>query len=350
MSDPAGFLLWLEGVAAPLTVPPDETVLAALERAGYRMRKSCRNGVCEICEVTLRHGTLSQRYPQRIIDNNNSDKCNEGVTALACTAYPLTDVWVKIEGLQAPGEQTVKKLVCAIQGIEQLNHDVYRVRLQLPATGTLAADYLAGQYLDLLLPDGRQASFSIGSAPEQGRMLELHIRHLPDSDMSNAVVEHLKTQASVTVELPKGDCYLQATRLHPDTRIVLAAASTGFAQVKSVVEHLLANQVSNPLHVYWGARVEADIYLERLPQQWESEHANVTFIPVVSEPENSPGWSGRTGLLPDAILEDFDDFDGVEIFASGSPGMVYALLDAAETRGFDEANMHSDVFAYAPRK
>jgi len=329
-----------------VSVQRDQTLLDALEQAGFRMRKSCRNGVCEICEIQLQRGSVRQRYPQAIIDNNNAAKT---VSVLACTATPLTDIWVNIDGLKAPGEQSVKKLVCDIKGIESLNHDVYRVRLQLPATGSLAIEFTAGQYLDVILPDGKQASFSIGSAPEQGRDLELHIRHMPDSDMSNAIMAHLQNEKTVELELPKGDCCLAAKTLSPDTHFIFAAASTGFAQVKSVVEHLLANQLPNKISIYWGARIEDDMYLERLPQQWETEHANVNFVPVVSEPENSPNWQGRTGLLPEAVLEDFADFNGVEIFASGSPAMVYALLDAAETRGFNEAQMHSDVFAYAPR-
>ncbi|MBE9396888.1 2Fe-2S iron-sulfur cluster binding domain-containing protein [Pontibacterium sp. N1Y112] len=345
MSDTV-FLLHLNDEPQPVTVRTGESLLEALESAGYRMRKSCRNGVCEICEIGLQRGTVKQRYPSATYNNNNAA---ENVRVLACTATPLTDVWVNIEGLIAPGEQSVKKLVCDIKGIESLNHDVYRVRLQLPATGSLAIEFNAGQYLDVVLPDGKQASFSIGSAPEQGRDLELHIRHIPDSDMSNAIMDHLKSESTVELELPKGDCFLQAKALNPDTHFIFGAASTGFAQVKSVVEHLLANQVPNPITIYWGARIEEDMYLERLPQQWEAEHANLTFVPVVSEPENSPNWKGRTGLLPEAVLEDFSDLSGVEIFASGSPAMVYALLDAAETRGFNEKQMHSDVFAYAPR-
>jgi len=325
-----------------------ETLLQTMQRYGYRMRTSCRNGVCEICEAELLEGRLQQRYPAKLIDSSdNETECP--AVALACTSVPLTDVRVKIKGLLAPGELSVKKLVCDITQIEQLNHDVYRVRLHLPATGTLAAEFHAGQYLDILLPDGKQASFSIGSAPEQGRELELHIRHIPDSEMSNAIVQHLQNNPTVEIEIPKGECYLQAEKIAADTAVIFAAASTGFAQVKSVVEHLLANQHSNPIYIYWGARVEEDMYLERLPQQWAAEHTNVHFIPVVSEPENSPGWNGRTGLLPAAVLEDFSSFENVEVFASGSPAMVYALLDACEDKGFSQQQMHSDVFSYAPR-
>jgi len=337
----------IDNLERSLTVLDGDTLLQSLQRQGYQMRVSCRNGVCEICEVQLLQGEIRQRYPEKHLNLNQGETPE---TVLACTCEPLSDIRVKIGSLRLPGELSVKKLSCDINAIEQLNHDVYRVRLTMPATATLAAEYFAGQYLDIILPDGKQASFSIGSAPEQGRNLELHIRHIPDSEMSNAILQHLQSQTQVEIELPKGNCYLQAHSIAPTTKIIMAAASTGFAQVKSVVEHLLANQFGNPIYIYWGARVEADLYLDKLPLQWASEHPNVHFTTVVSEPEQSPGWEGRTGLLPAAILEDFQGFDDVEIFASGSPAMVYALLDACEARGFSEDKMHSDVFAYAPRQ
>lgn len=343
-----GHSIEIANIGHKITALQGETLLAALQRLGYRMRVSCRNGACEICEVQLLQGAVLQRYPQRHLSINHITQ-PEGDNVLACTCLPQSDIRVNIEGILVPGELPVKKLLCDITAIEKLNSDVYRVRLHLPATASMSAEYYAGQYLDLLLPDGRQASFSIGSAPDQGRDLELHIRHIPESEISTAIIDHLHQSQSVEVELPKGDCFMRAHNIGADTRLVMTAASTGFAQVKSVVEHLLANQFSNPIHIYWGARIEEDMYLEALPKQWASEHANVHFEPVVSEPENSPGWQGRTGLLPAAVLEDFSDFDDVEIFASGSPAMVYALLDACEAKGFTQDKMHSDVFAYAPR-
>ncbi|WP_067862991.1 FAD-binding oxidoreductase [Neptuniibacter marinus] len=338
----------IENIGRILMGQSGETLLESLWRHGYQLRVGCRNGVCEICEVRLINGEIIQHYPEKHLKLNK--KINQMTeVVLACTCRPLSDVRVKIEGLKCPGELLVKKLQCDITAIEKLNSDVYRVRLQLPVTASMSAEFYAGQYLDLILPNGKQASFSIGSAPDQGRNLELHIRHVPSGEMSNNIIQYLQSASTVEVEIPKGDCYLQAHKISSDTRLIFAAASTGFAQVKSVVEHLLANQFSNPIYIYWGARVEDDIYLGNLPLQWAAEHTNVHFERVVSESENSPNWTGRIGLLPEAILDDFENFDNVEIFASGSPAMVYALLEACEEKGFKEEHMHSDVFAYAPR-
>lgn len=239
---------------------------------------------------------------------------------------------------------------CHITGFEALNHDVFRVRLRLSSDDPDSLHYQAGQYLDLCLPDGGKASFSIASAPDQGRDLELHIRQVPGSEFNARILDTLRSSTTIDVELPKGEVYLNPADIRPGTRFLFAAASTGFAQIKSMVEHLLANQVGNPIYVYWGARVADDLYLPTLPQQWAREHANVHFVPVVSEPERSPGWQGRTGLLPDAIAEDLDgELSALAVYACGSPGMVYALVDRLEARGVTSAQIHSDVFAWAPR-
>ncbi|WP_261842582.1 FAD-binding oxidoreductase [Aliamphritea ceti] len=323
-----------------------ESILLALERAGYKMRRSCLNGVCQICKAELLAGRIIQRYPELDVSLRDGQ---QPAKIYACTAIPQGDIRVKIDGLLGPGEFRVKKLVCDIASVEQLSHEVFRVRLHLPVTASQAVEFHAGQYLELILPDGRRAPFSIGSAPDHGSDLELHIRRMPDGELSIAMIDHIQNNPSIEIELPKGDCYLNAASLKPETRIVLVAASTGFSQIKSIAEHLLANQVSNPIHIYWGVRVAEDLYLDKLPEQWATEHANVSYELVVSEPENGQAWNGRTGLIPDAILADYDDFSDMVMYTSGSPGMVYALLDACEAKGFNGDYMHADVFAYAPR-
>lgn len=242
----------------------------------------------------------------------------------------------------------MSRKVATIVAADQLNRDVYRIRLLLPSIND-SMSFLAGQYLDLYLPNGKKASYSIASAPEAGREIELHIRHTPGSEFNDALVQHLLTEPTIELVLGMGDCILPSAPIDPSQSLLFAAASTGFSQVKSMVEYLIGSGAANPIYVYWGARVEEDIYLESLAQSWADHHDNIHYVPVVSEPENSDGWLGRTGLLPAAIDEDFSDFSSLQVYGCGSPGMVYALLDALEAKGFDQSQMRSDVFAYAPR-
>ncbi|EPJ46399.1 MAG: NAD(P)H-flavin reductase [Osedax symbiont Rs1] len=243
----------------------------------------------------------------------------------------------------------MKKVNCSIESVQKLNHDVYQVKLLLPEMNDQNIEYRAGQYLDLFLASGKSASFSIGSAPEAGRHLELHIRHNPQSEISNALLAHLQNETAIEVEIAKGSACITADSLVAKDRVILAAASTGFSQVKSVVEHLLAQAVSNQIHIYWGVRVASDLYWSLLAESWAAEHSNITYHPVISDPTEACEWTGRVDLLPAAVLQDFSDFSDVKMLASGSPDMVYALLDACESKGMLESQLVSDVLAYAPR-
>lgn len=230
---------------------------------------------------------------------------------------------------------------------ERLNRDVYRVQISLQAPVSESVTFSAGQYLELFLPDGRSAFFSIASAPEQLDMLELHIRHMPDSEMNCALVEHLEQASDIELCMAMGQCHLSASALVGDRALVFVAGSTGFAQIKSMVEHLLANQVTQPIHVYWGGRIADDLYLDSLARQWASKHPNVRYTAVLTEAED--GWQGEQGLLPDVVAADLKAPANTDIYACGSPGMVYALVDALEAKGVSERQIHADVFAYAPR-
>jgi CDP-4-dehydro-6-deoxyglucose reductase len=54
-------------------------------------------------------------------------------------------------------------------------------------------------------------------------------------------------------------------------------------------------------------------------------------------------------MLHEAVCEDITDLKSVQVYASGSPAMVYGTLDALVNAGMDAHQMRADVFAYAPR-
>lgn len=237
-------------------------------------------------------------------------------------------------------------LRCKVLSVEALNQDTHRIRLAPQDSQPFA--YLAGQYLELLLPGGHAVPFSIASAPHHAA-LELNIMHVPTSDASNAVMSHLQQAEEVDVCLPKGDCALDARMLRAEERLLFIAASTGFAQIKSMVEHALAAGIDNPIAVYWGVRHADHLYDLQLAQRWEAQYPGLTFVPVVSEPLAAEGWQGATGLVHERALADIQGFEHTRVYVSGSPAMVYAVEDAFRARGMGDGQMFSDVFSYAPR-
>ncbi|WP_134638614.1 CDP-6-deoxy-delta-3,4-glucoseen reductase, partial [Pseudomonas aeruginosa] len=255
-----------------------------------------------------------------------------------CLAEPLEDCVLHWDGVLAPGELPLRKLTCQLSFCEEVGGDVYRVGLRAPAGKP--PRYHAGQYLLLERDGGDSAAFSLASAPHAGRDLELHI--LAKEDSAVALIAQLQRERLARIQLPFGDAHLAEL---PDGPLVLIAAGTGMSQMHSLIEHCRAAGFAHPVHLYWGVRRPEDFY--RLPHwtEWEGL-PNLFLHRVVSD---LCGWEGRCGLLHEAVREDFADLSSLHVYASGSPAMVYATLDALVEAGMDAHQMRADVFAYAPR-
>jgi CDP-4-dehydro-6-deoxyglucose reductase len=255
-----------------------------------------------------------------------------------CLAEPLEDCVLHWDGVLAPGELPVRELACQVVAYDEVGGDVFRLRLSAPA-GKVPR-YHAGQYLLLQREDEDYAAFSLASAPHCGRELELHI--LARDESTAKLIAQLRSHGLARVKMPFGDTHLAEL---PDGPLVLIAAGTGMAQMHSLIEHCRAAGFAHPVHLYWGARRPDDFYALEHWAQWR-QLPNLFLHQVVSD---QCGWQGRCGLLHEAVREDFADLKALHLYASGSPAMVYATLDALVDAGMDAHQMRADVFAYAPR-
>lgn len=310
-----------------LEVQPGESILDAARRLGLECPHSCRNGNCHVCTATLLRGRVRQDGVERAAGE-----------VQPCVAEPLEACELLWPLLLAPGQLPLRELSCQLIDCEPLGGDVFRLRLRAPAGEP--PRYHAGQYLMLRREDGDWSAYSLASAPHQGRELELHI--LSRDEQPRALLAHIQRQGMARVQLPMGDACLRRAPAGP---LLLIAAGTGLAQMCSLIEHCRAAGVTRPIHLYWGVRSPEDFYD---PPQWDAwrRTPGLTLHKVVSD---LCGWEGRCGLLHEAVRADFPSLAGVEVFASGSPAMVYATLDALVEAGMAPEQMRADVFAYAPR-
>ncbi|OQX39238.1 MAG: hypothetical protein B0D91_02025 [Oceanospirillales bacterium LUC14_002_19_P2] len=233
-----------------------------------------------------------------------------------------------------------------VKHLNKVTGDIYQVHLVVADGKPLSFE--AGQYLQVLMPEGDPCAYSIASAPGENRNeLELHVQCYPGHERAQQVIDHLSSGEMIRATLPHGNCHLGDC---PDAPIVLVAAGTGFAQMKSMVEFTHQNGHQHPVSLYWGVRRPHGFYLPHLPVQWSSEWG-LHYHPVVSEAEAEDDWAGRHGQLYRAVLDDLDQLgDGAHFYLSGSPDMVYTTLDGLVAAGVDESRVHSDVFDYAPRE
>ena len=263
---------------------------------------------------------------------------------LACRAVPLTELVIECREIGAIKDIKIKTLPCRVHKLERVAPDVMIISLKLPANERL--QFLAGQYIDILMKNGKRRSFSLANAPHDDELLQLHVRNYPGGTFAEHVFTQMKEKDILRFEGPFGTFFL---REDSDKPIIFVASGTGFAPVKSILEHVfhVRNSSSNDrqMVLYWGNRTRPDLYLPNLAGGWQQEHDNFTFIPVLSDPEPPDSWSGRTGLVHQAVMQDFDNLAGYRIYACGAPAMVEAAhRDFTQLRRLPEEEFFSDAF------
>ena len=315
-----------------------ETVLEAALREGYMLPYGCRNGACGSCKGKVTEGTVDHGKSQ---DNVLSAADRLSGAALFCQAVPLSDLVIECREIGAVKDIPVKMLPCRVQTLERVAPDVMRIRLRLPAAERL--QFLAGQYIDILLKDGTRRSLSMANPPHDDGLLELHLRNY-GGPFSTHVFTHMKEKDILRFEGPFGSFYL---REDSDKPVVLVAGGTGFAPIKAIVEHAIHNGLKRQLILYRGARRPADLYLNDLPERWQREHG-VTCIPVLSDVTADDVWNGRRGLVHQAVMDDLPDLSGHEVYVCGAPAMVDAARrDFCARCGLPESAFYSDAFTPA---
>ena len=322
------------------TVDDDETILEAALREGFSLPYGCRNGACGACKGKVLSGELD--YGKHSANALKDDEKAQG-RALFCRAKPLTDMVIEAKEIGAAKDIVVKTLPCRVEKLEKRADDVMVLKIKLPANERL--QFLAGQYIDIQLKDGKARSYSLANPPHDDALLELHIRHVPGGLFSDQVFFTLKERDILRLKGPFGSFFI---RDDSDKPMIFIAGGTGFAPIKAMLEHAFAEHTDRELVLYWGVRTLKDLYMDELPQQWLAEHPNFCFIPVLSNPQPGDAWQGRTGFVHEAVLVDFADLSGYQVYASGAPIMVDSARDCfVQTRNLPEDEFFADSFVYA---
>ncbi|MGH8085862.1 MAG: 2Fe-2S iron-sulfur cluster-binding protein [Lysobacter sp.] len=317
-----------------IVVPEGVTILEAALADGIAYPHGCRSGRCGSCQSRLVSGEVD------LLDHSRfalSDEEKAQGLVLACRAIPTTDAIVAWLGgdEQAPSHPR-RRLNCRVTAIEDATHDIKHIQLVIDGADPLA--FTAGQYARLTFPGAPTRDYSMASGPGE-RELEFHIRRVPDGAATRHIHTLLKLGDPVLVEGPFGASYLRQQHVGP---ILCIAGGSGLAPIKGIVEATTARGMKQPIHVYFGARSERDLYLVEHFEGLAQRHPNLSFTPVLSDAPLRTRW--RTGLVTDAVAEDLRELDGWKAYVAGPPPMVEAAMQISAARGLRPEDLHADVF------
>ncbi|MBU3739261.1 MAG: CDP-6-deoxy-delta-3,4-glucoseen reductase [Rhodoferax sp.] len=334
-SAPAGpeFRVTIEPSGRQFHARPGETLLAAAIRQGIGLPYGCKDGACGSCKCLKLSGSVSHGPHQAKALSAEEEAAQQ---ILTCCATAHSDVVLESRQVALEGAFAIRKMPTRVKSLERRSPDVMRVQLQLPANDRFG--YRAGQYIDFLLRDGSRRSYSMANAPhlaDEG--LELHIRHMPGGKFTDLVFRSMKEKDILRIEGPFGSFYLREDSAKP---IILLASGTGFAPIKAVLEHMQLQGINRPVTLYWGGRRPADLYLDGWVQAQLAAMPQLQYVPVVSDALPEDNWAGRTGFVHRAVLQDFPDLSGHQVYACGAP----IVVDSARADFTRQAALPADEF------
>ena len=316
-----------------------ESVLTAALRQGVMLPYSCKNGTCGSCKGSVLSGEV--HYPFHPPLALERSEIAEGI-ALMCQAEPMENLVVKIREIEAVRDIQVRMLPARVIEKTILTENVVRLRLKLPKAQRL--QFLAGQYLEVLLSGGKRRAFSIASCPSLEDEIELHIRHVEGGGFTGYVYDEMKERDILRFEGPLGNFFVRNDKT--ERPIIMMAGGTGFAPLKSMIENLLEQGDTREIHFYWGTRIKEELYLDDLPSQWAREHDHIHYRRAISEPGSLSADDEFTGLVHEAVINDFPDLAGFDVYMSGPPAMIDAAKQVFVQHGVTERRLFYDSFEF----
>lgn len=316
----------------------NETILEAALRQNISLPYGCRNGACGACKAKIISGNIhyDNGLPPAI-----SVQENEVGQALLCSARAETDLEIEARMVDSVADVRIRKLPCRVSKCEKLSEDVIRLFLELPKTERL--QFLAGQYIDILMRGDKRRSFSMANPPHEDQQIELHIRYYDGGLFSEYAFKDLKERALLRIEGPLGTFTLKET----GRPMIMIAGGTGFAPIKSLIEHALHVDDKREITLYWGVRSEDDLYLNDTARQWAEQYPHINYVPVLSEADDNKEWKGKKGFVHEAVLADYEDLSGYDVYACGPPPMIDAVVESLPKQGLGRENIYSDSFEFA---
>ena len=319
---------------------PGEAMLAAAIRAGVGLPYGCKDGACGSCKCKRISGTVVHgEHQQKAL----SDVEEAAGFVLTCCGVAHSDVVLESRQVTDEGAFPIRKMPVRVAAREQLSHDVIRLKLQLPATEPF--HYHAGQYVEFLLQGNVRRSYSMANAPHtQAEVggLELHLRHMPGGRFTDTVFSTMKERDILRIEGPYGSFYLREESAKP---MVLLASGTGFAPLKALIEQLRLTGSQRSAVLYWGGRRPQDLYMDSWVRERLTDMPQLSYVPVVSNALPEDSWSGRTGFVHQAVLDDFPDLSGHQVYACGAPIVVDTARDTfTAMRRLPAEEFYADAF------
>lgn len=306
-------------------VDGNDTLLEAALRAGLSLDYGCSIGSCGKCKARVLSGE-AQKIRHSDYALTAAEK-SAGVVLMCCNTA-VADLVIEAHEAHGAADMPLQQIEARVKSVSPMGEDMRLLNLQTPRANRLR--FLAGQSVSLALPGGLTASCPVASCPCDDRNLQFHIRRRAGNAFADQVFEGLKSVDTVRIDGPRGEFVLNEESQRP---LLFIALETGFAPLKSLIEHAMALDTAESLHLYWLARGNGH-YLDNLCRSWSDALDNFRYTSLTMDAV-LPEEDVLQGLLRQ-ILRDHSRLDDHDIYLAGPEPPVnsieYLLLEGGLPR------------------
>jgi CDP-4-dehydro-6-deoxyglucose reductase len=296
-------------------VDGNDNLLEAALHAGFSLDYGCSIGSCGKCKCRVISGHVHRtRHSDYVLTAAEKDA---GVVLMCCNTA-VGDLVIEAREAHSAADMPLQNIEARVKSVSPIADDMRLLHLQTPRSNRLR--FLAGQSVSLALPGGPSATYPVASCPCDERNLQFHIRRRAGDAFAECVFSGLKDADTVCIDGPRGEFILDEESNRP---LIFIAYDTGFAPIKSLLEHAMALDAAEALHLYWIVSGRSGHYLDNLCRSWSDALDNFRYTPLTFDATLSDEVAMQSALQP--LLDD-RQLDGYDVYVAG-PGR---LTNAAE--------------------
>ncbi|MDE4909607.1 MULTISPECIES: 2Fe-2S iron-sulfur cluster-binding protein [unclassified Methylobacterium] len=335
----------LNPVGVEFEVEEDETVLDAAFRQGIALPHGCKEGRCAACKCIVTDGEV-EMLPYSTFALNETERDQNHV--LLCRSLISSDIEVDL--LNYDEELLSKSIpVRDLQGrvsrVSSLTHDIRLLEIELDQP----LKFWAGQYVDITLPGAEEItrSFSMANPPSETQKLSFIIKKYPGGRFSSRLDGELDVGTPVGVKGPYGTCFRRENR---GGALILVGGGSGMSPLWSILHDHIASGEERPVHFFYGARTQTDLFYLDLFAEVARSNPRFTFIPVLSHASDDAAWQGERGFVHEVVNDHLRRLaygEDLDVYACGPEPMIEALTPVLQMNDVSSERIFFDKFTPA---
>jgi CDP-4-dehydro-6-deoxyglucose reductase len=305
-----------------------QSILEAALSVNINLDYSCSNGECGECVAQLVSGKVkSAPYSDNIRLTEEQ--------LLTCSSYLESDVVLKADYYKELEGIDRKTIPAKVDSYQIVGGDIAIITLRLPPMTKFV--FLPGQFVDLMWR-GTKRSYSIAIHALQENKIELHVKKVEGGLFSDLIFNELVINQLFRFYGPLGTFFVRES----NKPAIFLCTGAGFAPVKAMVEQIIESNAQREVYIYWGVRYRSDLY-SFLPKEWAQQYSNISYTSVLSREQDIHD-NEIAGYCQNAVVQEFDDLSGFEVYACGSENMIHEAKDLFIKQGCFPYDFYSDAF------